>query len=220
MPPGAGWRWPIKGAEHPIPEDLRMLISLMVKRFDPTMDVAPRTDTFAVPVPDGERWTALDLLDYVYLNFDSSLRYPRHSICSRGICMGCAARINGNVGRLCNYVVETDDDIFLNRSMRSVWSSTWFQGSPLLRIRASRRQEQHGARAVSKRPRAGAHRQPDAPFWRCHLVFMIAAMLRWKASRRSFSSYRRRPDWPPPGAVRRAAHRRRQSDPSTPGWRA
>ena len=90
-----------------------MTIKLIVKRFDPSLNSSPYTDTFEIFISPEERWTVLDLLDHIQISHDSSLRYHRHSVCNRGICKRCLAKINGVVCRLCEYVIDTDDDILL-----------------------------------------------------------------------------------------------------------
>ena len=90
-----------------------MTINLLVKRFDPSLKSDPYTDTFEITVSSEEKWTVLDLLDHVQKNFDSSLRYYRHSVCNRGICMRCLAKVNGRVSRLCEYVIASDSEIML-----------------------------------------------------------------------------------------------------------
>lgn len=90
-----------------------MMINLHVKRFNPDLNTKPYVDTFDLDIPSEERWTALDLLNYVYTHIDRSLRYPGHSICNRGICRCCLAKVGGKVHRLCDYVIEKDGDIFV-----------------------------------------------------------------------------------------------------------
>ena len=90
-----------------------MSLKVRVHRFDPAMEQAAHFETFHIPIPSGEKWTALDALDYIHLNLDSSLSYYRHSACNRGVCARCVAQINGKAVLLCEYIIPLDGQIVL-----------------------------------------------------------------------------------------------------------
>ncbi|WP_051327432.1 L-2-amino-thiazoline-4-carboxylic acid hydrolase [Desulfatibacillum aliphaticivorans] len=86
------------------------IINAKVFRFNPDKDAEPRYETFQVPFEEG--LSAMDVLDYIYQNLDSSLAYYDHAGCSLGICGKCTARINGKVGLLCQTPVS-DGELLL-----------------------------------------------------------------------------------------------------------
>ena len=88
-------------------------IEVQIARSRPEDGRAAYRQIYHVPVPDGARWTAMDLLDYIQRRMDGSLGYFRHSACGRGLCRRCAARINGNVGYLCAHIIEDDRPLVL-----------------------------------------------------------------------------------------------------------
>jgi succinate dehydrogenase/fumarate reductase-like Fe-S protein len=90
-----------------------MAFVVKVSRFDPSVDRAVYIETFRIPLPAESKWTAMDVLDYIHLNIDSSLSYYRHSACNRGICARCAAQINGKTRLLCEYIVPTQGEVLL-----------------------------------------------------------------------------------------------------------
>jgi succinate dehydrogenase / fumarate reductase, iron-sulfur subunit len=90
-----------------------MHVHLRIKRSCPTSADPSEYDTFRLTLPDDARWTILDVLDHLRMEVDPSLVYYRHSICGRGICSRCMAKINGRVERLCEYVVTGQDEIVL-----------------------------------------------------------------------------------------------------------
>ena len=55
----------------------------------------------------------MELLNHVQQHLDSTLRYYNHSVCNRGICMRCLAKINGKVQRTCEYVVTGECDVII-----------------------------------------------------------------------------------------------------------
>jgi len=90
-----------------------MALKVKVKRYDPSVESSAHFDEFEVPVPEGEKWTVMDVLDYVHENIDSSLSYYRHSICDRGICARCATRVNGKPRLICQYISPTEGELIL-----------------------------------------------------------------------------------------------------------
>jgi succinate dehydrogenase / fumarate reductase, iron-sulfur subunit len=75
-------------------------MNVRVFRYDPAVDEEGRIESFEVPTQT--HWTAMDALDYIALNLDSSLAYYRHSACDHGICGRCAMRIDGKVRLACS----------------------------------------------------------------------------------------------------------------------
>ena len=90
-----------------------MALTARLSRFDPSVDRAAYFETFNIPIPAEEKWTVLDVLDYIQLHLDGSLSYYRHSACNRGVCSRCVARINGKVGLVCEYIVPVDGELVL-----------------------------------------------------------------------------------------------------------
>ena len=85
------------------------VIVVRVFRFDPTWDKKPYYKKYEVPIQEG--MSAMNVLDYIYQNLDSTLAYYDHAGCSLGICARCLCRINGKTGLLCQTFVN--DDILL-----------------------------------------------------------------------------------------------------------
>lgn len=75
-------------------------MNVRVFRYDPAVDEEGRLESFEVPARS--RWTAMDALDYIAENLDSSVAYYRHSACDHGICGRCAVRIDGHVRLACS----------------------------------------------------------------------------------------------------------------------
>ncbi len=84
----------------------RQVIQVRVFRFDPSADKTSRYETYEIPVEEG--MSAMDVLDYIYQNLDSTLAYYDHAGCSLGICGKCLGRIDGKPGLFCQKIVEGD----------------------------------------------------------------------------------------------------------------
>ena len=84
----------------------KKIIRVSVFRFDPSMDKKPVYKTYDVPSCEG--MSAMDALDYIYQNLDSTLAYYDHAGCSLGICGKCTGKINGRPGLLCQTPLEGD----------------------------------------------------------------------------------------------------------------
>ena len=82
------------------------LISVKVFRFDPSTDRESAYKSYSVPWREG--MSAMDALDYIYQNLDSTLAYYDHAGCSLGICARCTGRINGKPGLLCQTRIAGD----------------------------------------------------------------------------------------------------------------
>lgn len=81
-------------------------INVEVFRFDPSQDREPCFQAYEVPLEEG--MSAMDALDYIYQNLDSTLAYYDHAGCALGICGRCTARINGKPGLLCQTPINGD----------------------------------------------------------------------------------------------------------------
>ena len=81
-------------------------ININVFRFNPVVDDKPEFKTYTIPLMPG--MSALNVLDYIYINLDSTLAYYDHAGCSLGICGRCTAKINQKPGLLCQTPVEGD----------------------------------------------------------------------------------------------------------------
>lgn len=84
-------------------------MKVKVFRLDTSIDNEGYFQEYDVPVIEEEKWTIMDVLDFIALNLDSSLSYYRHSICNQGICGRCLVKINGKVGLACASRVTSDE---------------------------------------------------------------------------------------------------------------
>ncbi len=81
-------------------------ITVKVFRFDPTVDSEAYYQDYEVPLTDG--MSAINALDYIYQNLDSSIAYYDHAGCALGICSRCTGKVNGKAGLFCQVIVEGD----------------------------------------------------------------------------------------------------------------
>jgi succinate dehydrogenase/fumarate reductase-like Fe-S protein len=70
-------------------------------------------EVYRVPIPDGEQWTAMDVLDFIQRRIDGSVAYFKHCACNQGVCRSCAARINGRIGLLCTHLIRDEAVLLL-----------------------------------------------------------------------------------------------------------
>lgn len=75
-------------------------MNVRVFRYDPAADAQGSYELFEMPALPS--WTAMDALDYITDNLDSSVTYYRHSACDHGICGRCAMKIDGKVRLACS----------------------------------------------------------------------------------------------------------------------
>jgi succinate dehydrogenase/fumarate reductase-like Fe-S protein len=80
-----------------------------IYRFDPEKDAAPYYQDYELPITREDRYTAMDVLQYVYDFLDTTLSFFSHSVCNHGICGRCTIRINGSTKLACTYLVEEDE---------------------------------------------------------------------------------------------------------------
>jgi hypothetical protein len=81
-------------------------MKVSIFRFDPTVDEKPRHQAYEVPFEEG--MSAMDALDYIYQNLDSTIAYYDHAGCSLGICGRCTGKINGKPGLFCQTPISGD----------------------------------------------------------------------------------------------------------------
>ncbi len=81
-------------------------ITVKVFRCDPWVATDSSYDSYQVPVEPG--MSAMDVLDYIYQNIDSTLAYYDHAGCALGICVRCSGKVNGKAGLLCQTIVDSD----------------------------------------------------------------------------------------------------------------
>lgn len=79
-------------------------VSVVVKRFDPSLDEEPHLQTYRVPVEKGA--TVLSVLRYIYETLDHSLAY--YCSCRIGKCGGCRLRVDGRTKLACTALVRGD----------------------------------------------------------------------------------------------------------------
>ncbi len=82
------------------------MIKVKVFRFDPSADKEPHYESYEVPYAEG--LSAMNALDYIYQNLDSTLAYYDHAGCTLGICGRCTGKINGRPGLLCQTPIRGD----------------------------------------------------------------------------------------------------------------
>jgi fumarate reductase iron-sulfur subunit len=82
------------------------MIKAKVFRFDPSVEKTPRYQIYELPLQKG--MSAMEVLDYIYQNLDSSIGYYDHAACALGVCGKCTGKINGRPGLLCRTEVAGD----------------------------------------------------------------------------------------------------------------
>ena len=88
-------------------------MKVKVYRFEQNLNEGGHYDYFDVPVVFEEKWTVMNILDYIQEHLDSSLSYYKHSACGHGICGRCILMVNGKSALACTHVVEEDKEIVL-----------------------------------------------------------------------------------------------------------
>jgi succinate dehydrogenase/fumarate reductase-like Fe-S protein len=77
---------------------------LRLFRFDPTVDTEARFDVFTNIPYEGR--TVLDVLRYIYENFDSTFSFEW--ACTHGMCRCCVVSVNGKPTLACNRLAEKE----------------------------------------------------------------------------------------------------------------
>lgn len=88
-------------------------MKVKIFRFNSEKEGKEHYEYYDVEVPYSEKWTVMDLLDYIFENMDSSLSYYSHSTCRHGICGRCTLRVNGTPALACTKVIEEAEEITL-----------------------------------------------------------------------------------------------------------
>ncbi len=81
-------------------------VQVKVFRYDPARDADPYYLEYAIPFEP--RMSAMNALDFIYHNIDSTLSYYDHAGCSLGICGRCVGRVNGKTVLLCQTAITGD----------------------------------------------------------------------------------------------------------------
>ena len=81
-------------------------ITARVFRLDTSVDAEPRYQEYRVPLEEG--MSAMDVLDYIYQNLDSTLAYYDHAGCALGICARCNCKVDGKATLFCQAPVSGD----------------------------------------------------------------------------------------------------------------
>jgi succinate dehydrogenase/fumarate reductase iron-sulfur protein len=77
-------------------------ITVKVFRYNPEKEEKPKYEAYEVPFE--EKMTVLDVLTYIYENYDGSLAFRRS--CRVGICGVCMVRVNGKAVLACTKIVN------------------------------------------------------------------------------------------------------------------
>ena len=93
-------------------------MQVQVYRHDPLTEAEGRFETFEVPVV--AHWTAMDVLDYISTQLDSTLAYFKHSACDHGVCGRCALRVNGKVRLACSADISGETSLEIGPMNRNV----------------------------------------------------------------------------------------------------
>ena len=83
----------------------QLLSRVKVSRFDPERDKVPRYEDYSVPYEDGH--SVMDVLNYIFENFNSSLAY-RMGCAGAGYqrCGACAVSVNGKPALACKMLAR------------------------------------------------------------------------------------------------------------------
>jgi succinate dehydrogenase/fumarate reductase-like Fe-S protein len=85
---------------------MSIYINAKVLCFNPAVDKEPAFRSYRVPYEKG--MSAMNVLDYIYQQLDSTVAYYDHAGCALGICAKCTGRINGKAGLFCQTYVDGD----------------------------------------------------------------------------------------------------------------
>ena len=80
--------------------------TVKVWRFDPSIDQEARYETYHLPPGNWDRVKVLDVLRYIYENFDPGLSFREP--CRQGFCKECAVRVNNKVALACEVFLKKD----------------------------------------------------------------------------------------------------------------
>ena len=88
-------------------------MKVKVYRIQPSLEVSEHYDYFEVPIIFEEKWTVMNVLDYIQEHLDSSLSYYKHSACGHGICGRCTLMADGIPVLACTHIVKDENEIVL-----------------------------------------------------------------------------------------------------------
>ena len=83
-------------------------MKVSIYRFNPAVDDDGRFDTYELPFEPKGGHSVMEILEYIYANLDSTLRFFTHSACCQGICGRCAVKVNGKNTLACSYQIQED----------------------------------------------------------------------------------------------------------------
>ena len=81
-------------------------ITVRIQRY--SRERGPFEQTYQVPVEEGEVWSVMDVLRYIYEELDRSLAFFSHAACRQAACGKCLMKINGKAGLACKERADTD----------------------------------------------------------------------------------------------------------------
>ena len=87
------------------------MIKVKVFTFNPLLDKQAGYKIYKVPLEAG--MSAMNVLDYIYQNLDSTIAYYDHAACSLGICARCTGKVNGKPGLLCQTPIHEQEGVIL-----------------------------------------------------------------------------------------------------------
>jgi fumarate reductase iron-sulfur subunit len=100
--------------------------TIVVTRFDPDQDEAPRQQRYEIPVEDD--WKVLDALNYIKDHVDGTLSH-RWS-CRMAVCGSCGMNVDGTPTLTCKEsLAEHGDVVGSRRSRTSPWCATSWSSS-------------------------------------------------------------------------------------------
>lgn len=79
-------------------------VMVKIRRFDPTSDQGPWYETYQLPPGDWEHVKVVDVLKYIYENYDPGLSFREP--CRQGFCKACAVKVNERVHLACSIFAE------------------------------------------------------------------------------------------------------------------
>lgn len=84
-------------------------MNVKIYRYYPGRDANPYYQSYEVKVQPEDRWTVMDLLEYIADKLDPTLAFYSHSACRHGICGRCGVKVNGKPGLACETVLTGED---------------------------------------------------------------------------------------------------------------
>lgn len=89
-------------------------MKIKIYRYDDKINTEPHFDEYDIPIETSEKnYTIMDLLDYISLNYDSSISYYKHSVCNHGVCGRCGISVNGKTKLACLEIANDYEELIL-----------------------------------------------------------------------------------------------------------